>query len=1068
MRTRGRRGVFSAVALLATSIGWLGGAPLGPAPARAAITPTLPAGFADETIVTGLNLPTAVAIAPTGRVFVAEKRGVVKTWSTYASFASNGAPTQAVDLSTDVYNYWDRGLMGLAVDPDYPTSPYIYVLYTLDAPPGKTAPYWHDACNSPANGGPGATTDGCPAQNRLERVTINTSTGVATGRSTLLTGWCQQFPSHTAGNLAFGADGDLYVTAGEGASFGPADWGQFGGTEPTIANPITPADPCGDPVDHAYLPGGAKYGLGYDTNAEGGALRAQSFRRTNGPTLLNATLLRLDKATGLGAAGNPAAASPDLNARRIVGYGFRNPFRFTFRPGTNDVWVGNVGNYNWEAIDRVPDPTAAGGPPNFGWPCREGTLSNNYYGSMSFTQCTTLALSAITGPVYEYSHVAHMTPNDTCGTGGAAVSALSFYEGTSYPPAYRQALFFGDYTRSCIGLLQATNGLPDKTKPLAFGRIPNPIQLIADPNGDLLYVDFDQTTATSGTIHRIRYQSPTPHIVASPATGPAPLGVAFNGSTSTSPVGIVGYDWDFGDGSQHGTGSTASHTYAAGGFTAKLTVTDTNGSTATVSQAIQSGTQPSVTIDSPTAATHWKVGDTIALQAHATDAYDASLPDSAYSWNVSMEHCPSDCHEHHLETLTGLDTSVDAPDHDYPSWLRVALTVTDSIGLSKTVTLDHVDPATTTVTVTSSPAGLPVTLDGAGGTSTIGPQTVIVGHQLTIGASATYTSAESLATFASWSDGGSLSHVVTAPAAPTTYTASYSRTVHDRSNTCAGAPVESAIWTYWQGQFLAAGDVDWLRFNVGAGTYRIMLGNLPQDASLELWNGCSSLRLKADLAGTHWEEIVTTLPAGTYALKVTDKGNAAAGTYAVRVTTLTSPVGITSARGIASATQVRLVGEVINLFSGDRSVTVTARLYSSTGHLLATYAIHPHVNPVPHARETFLLAVPKPSGYSKVTFSVTSTATSSAPHLLPVTSVTSAAGPPGTWTVGGSVTNTASTTATGVRAITAIFDVYGFIINATYAVVGSGTLAPHASATFHASFAVTTTVGGYRVVGQRL
>jgi glucose/arabinose dehydrogenase len=132
--------VVGAAAFLLASVAWLGGAPTGVSPARAAVTPALPAGFTDETIVTGLDLPTVIAIAPTGRVFVGQKGGVIKTWSTYAAFASNGVPTQTIDLSTDVYNYWDRGLMGLAIDPAYPASPYIYVLYTYDAPPGKSAP----------------------------------------------------------------------------------------------------------------------------------------------------------------------------------------------------------------------------------------------------------------------------------------------------------------------------------------------------------------------------------------------------------------------------------------------------------------------------------------------------------------------------------------------------------------------------------------------------------------------------------------------------------------------------------------------------------------------------------------------------------------------------------------------------------------------------------------------------------------------------------------------------------------------------------------------------------------
>ena len=68
---------------------------------------------------------------------------------------------------------------------------------------------------------------------------------------------------------------------------------------------------------------------------------------------------------------NPLAGSSDLNARRIIAYGVRNPFRLTIRPGTNEVWLGDVGWNNWEEINRIADPL--GSVENFGWPCYEGT-----------------------------------------------------------------------------------------------------------------------------------------------------------------------------------------------------------------------------------------------------------------------------------------------------------------------------------------------------------------------------------------------------------------------------------------------------------------------------------------------------------------------------------------------------------------------------------------------------------------------------------------------------------------------------------------------------------------------
>ena len=329
---------------------------------------TLPSGFQDSTVITGLINPTAVRFASDGRIFIAEKSGLIKEFDNL----SDTTPTIVADLKTEVDNYWDRGLLGLALDPNFPTSPYIYVLYAYDAPPGGTAPTWNDACPTP----PGPTTDGCVVQGRLARLTLSGNT--ATSEQVLIQGWCQQYPSHSIGDLHFGTDGSLFVSAGEGANFGIVDYGESGGG----SGSPTPANPCGDPpspVGTALSP----------PNAEGGALRSQSPRRAAGePVVLNGAILRVDPATGAGVASNPLSSSSDANARRIVAYGLRNPFRFTLRPGTNDVWLGDVGWNDWEEVNRVPDPTT--GPLNFGWPCYEGVNPQPGYQSAGLTMCNSL------------------------------------------------------------------------------------------------------------------------------------------------------------------------------------------------------------------------------------------------------------------------------------------------------------------------------------------------------------------------------------------------------------------------------------------------------------------------------------------------------------------------------------------------------------------------------------------------------------------------------------------------------------------------------------------------------
>ncbi len=208
-----------------------------------------------------------VRFLPDGRVVVAEKSGLIKV---FPDIATNTF-TIVADLRTSVHNFWDRGLLGLAVDPNFATNNFLYVLYTFDAAIGGVPPRWgvagatSDGCPTP----PGATTDGCVVSGRLSRLTA-IGTDWTASEQVLINDWCQQFPSHSIGSLEFGADGYLYVSAGEGASFDNADWGQYGGT--SGCPPPIPKNPCGDPPA----------GVGGDQTpptAEGGALRSQSSDR---------------------------------------------------------------------------------------------------------------------------------------------------------------------------------------------------------------------------------------------------------------------------------------------------------------------------------------------------------------------------------------------------------------------------------------------------------------------------------------------------------------------------------------------------------------------------------------------------------------------------------------------------------------------------------------------------------------------------------------------------------------------------------------------------------------------
>src|SRR5687767_14384810 len=98
------------------------------APAAGAVT--LPTGFEQTTVISGLTRPQDVEIAPNGRIFVAEKTGIIKTYSNLA----DTTPTVVADLRGKVHNYGARGLLSIVAHPTFPVQPYVYVYYTLDAP----------------------------------------------------------------------------------------------------------------------------------------------------------------------------------------------------------------------------------------------------------------------------------------------------------------------------------------------------------------------------------------------------------------------------------------------------------------------------------------------------------------------------------------------------------------------------------------------------------------------------------------------------------------------------------------------------------------------------------------------------------------------------------------------------------------------------------------------------------------------------------------------------------------------------------------------------------------------
>ena len=187
---------------------------------------------------------------------------------------------------------------------------------------------------------------------------------------------------------------------------------------------------------------------------------------------------------------------------RSVGYGLRNPFRFTFRPNTNELWIGDVGDGNWEEIDRIPNPLAST-VGNFGWPCYEGAARQPGYQALGLNICSSLYTNgSATPPYFAYRLSQQVVAGETCPVGSSSIAGLAFNRGGTYPASYQGALFFADHSRNCIwSMFRGANGLPDPATRATFAAgAAGPVDLQIGPGGDLFYVDFN-----GGTIRRIRY-----------------------------------------------------------------------------------------------------------------------------------------------------------------------------------------------------------------------------------------------------------------------------------------------------------------------------------------------------------------------------------------------------------------------------------------------------------------------------------------------------------------------------------------------------------------------------------
>ncbi|MCS6975126.1 MAG: PQQ-dependent sugar dehydrogenase [Cyclobacteriaceae bacterium] len=242
---------------------------------HSAMAQVLPSGFVAQEIATGLD-PTDLVITPDNRVLITIKSGKI-----FVVENDQLLPNTFLDITAQVDNFNERGLGHLVLDPDFELNNYYYVFYTVKN----------------------------TNRNRISRFTANGNTTLPGSELILLELDPMSGSIHNGGDMAFGPDGKLYVSTGDGG------------------NPSS----------------------------------------SQSKTSLLGKILRMNK-DGSIPADNPFMSDPTYTGiyKLIYALGLRNPFSMDIQPGTGRIFACDVGQETWEEVNHILPGR------NYGWPLIEG------------------------------------------------------------------------------------------------------------------------------------------------------------------------------------------------------------------------------------------------------------------------------------------------------------------------------------------------------------------------------------------------------------------------------------------------------------------------------------------------------------------------------------------------------------------------------------------------------------------------------------------------------------------------------------------------------------------------
>lgn len=554
--------------------------------------------FTKTVLSNDLNEPMELAVASDGRVFFTERKG---------NFYMYDPATHKTKLIREFPVFWKtkygNGLIGLALDPDFDENHYLYFYNT----PVSDTPKQH-----------------------VSRFTLldDNTLDLASEKVLLEIPIDYEISRHTGGSLAFGPDGNLYISTGDN-------------TSPFASNGFTPID---------ERPGRSQFD-DQRTAANTNDLRGKILRIHPEP---NGTMSIPD--------GNLFAKGTPNTRPEIYVMGLRNAYRITVDKKTGILYWGEIGPDSGQDSDRGPkgydEYNQARKAGNFGWPYFIG--DNKAYHDFDF------ATEKI-GPAFDPAHPVNDSPNNTgiknlppaqkaliwypydespefpeLGKGGRSAIIGPVYHfdpelnsNTKFPPYFDKKLFITEWMRNwlfAVDLDENQNYRGMEQFMPTTGDFQRPIDMTFGPDGSLYALEYGSVYGIDNEdarLVRIDYnagnRAPVAVISASDSLGTAPLKVTFDTNKSYDlDQDDLTYQWKFGNNTVTSNGGTVTYTFPKDGtYPVTLKTTDPSGASQVSTLLIRVGnTKPKVAISTPNNSTFYFDNESFAYSVKATDKED--------------------------------------------------------------------------------------------------------------------------------------------------------------------------------------------------------------------------------------------------------------------------------------------------------------------------------------------------------------------------------------------------------------------------------------------------------------